>query len=163
MRILVTGGAGYIGSIVTETLVAEGDEVIVFDNLSQGHRAAVHPKAHFVEGDLKDVAAVDVLFGELKPEAVMHFASNTLVGESMENPFLYIGDNVTNGLNLIRSSGRSTDVDRSLNPSYHHKQSTNAFISAHTKTGARRIPKYDSRTDTGNDSKLHDEPRGDDR
>ncbi len=104
MRILVTGGAGYIGSIVTETLIAEGDEVIVFDNLSQGHRAAVHPKAHFVEGDLKDAAAVDALFDEFKPEAVMHFASNTLVGESMENPFLYIGDNVTNGLNLIRSA-----------------------------------------------------------
>ena len=104
MRILVTGGAGYIGSIVTETLVAEGDEVIVFDNLSQGHRAAVHPKAHFVEGDLKDVAAVDALFDEFQPEAVMHFASNTLVGESMENPFLYVGDNVTNGLNLIRSA-----------------------------------------------------------
>ena len=104
MRILVTGGAGYIGSIVTETLIAEGDEVIVFDNLSQGHRAAVHPKAHFVEGDLKDAAAVDALFDEFEPEAVMHFASNTLVGESMENPFLYIGDNVTNGLNLIRSA-----------------------------------------------------------
>ncbi len=104
MRILVTGGAGYIGSIVTETLIAEGDEVIVFDNLSQGHRAAVHPKAHFVEGDLKDAAVVDALFDEFKPEAVMHFASNTLVGESMENPFLYIGDNVTNGLNLIRSA-----------------------------------------------------------
>ncbi len=104
MRILVTGGAGYIGSIVTERLVAEGDEVIVFDNLSQGHRAAVHPQAHFVEGDLKDVAAVDALFDEFRPEAVMHFASNTLVGESMEKPFLYIGDNVTNGLNLIRSA-----------------------------------------------------------
>ena len=104
MRILVTGGAGYIGSIVTETLIAEGDEVIVFDNLSQGHRAAVHPKARFVEGDLKDAAAVDALFDEFEPEAVMHFASNTLVGESMENPFLYIGDNVTNGLNLIRSA-----------------------------------------------------------
>ncbi len=104
MRILVTGGAGYIGSIVTETLIAEGDEVIVFDNLSQGHRAAVHPKAHFVEGDLKDVDAVNALFDEFEPEAVMHFASNTLVGESMEQPFLYIGDNVINGLNLIRSA-----------------------------------------------------------
>ncbi len=104
MRILVTGGAGYIGSIVTETLIAEGEEVIVFDNLSQGHRAAVHPQAQFVKGDLQDVATLDALFDEFRPEAVMHFASNTLVGESMANPFLYIGDNVTNGLNLIRSA-----------------------------------------------------------
>ncbi len=104
MRILVTGGAGYIGSIVTEALIEAGEEVVVFDNLSQGHRAAVHPQAHFVEGDLKDAAAVDALFDEFEPEAVMHFASNTLVGESMAQPFLYIGDNVTNGLNLIRSA-----------------------------------------------------------
>ncbi len=104
MRILVTGGAGYIGSIVTEALIEAGEEVVVFDNLSQGHRAAVHPQAHFVEGDLKDAAVVEALFDEFEPEAVMHFASNTLVGESMVQPFLYIGDNVTNGLNLIRSA-----------------------------------------------------------
>ncbi len=104
MKILVTGGAGYIGSIVTEQLIAAGEEVVVFDNLSQGHRAAVHPQAHFVEGDLKDAAVVEALFDEFEPEAVMHFASNTLVGESMVQPFLYIGDNVTNGLNLIRSA-----------------------------------------------------------
>jgi UDP-glucose 4-epimerase len=103
MRILVTGGAGYIGSVVTEQLVAAGESVVVFDNLSQGHRAAVHPAATFVEGDLSDRTEIDSALGEHRPDAVMHFASKTLVGESMEKPFLYLGDNVRNGLNLFAS------------------------------------------------------------
>lgn len=104
MKILVTGGAGYIGSIVVEQLVGAGESVVVFDNLSQGHRAAVHPEASFIMGDLADRAAVDALFKLHRPEAVMHFASNTLPGESMEQPFLYLGDNVTCGLNLLQSA-----------------------------------------------------------
>jgi UDP-glucose 4-epimerase len=104
MKILVTGGAGYIGSIVVEQLVAAGESVVVFDNLSQGHRAAVHPQAAFVQGDLADRAAVDALMKEYRPEAVMHFASKTLVGESMEQPFLYIGENIVCGLNLLHSA-----------------------------------------------------------
>jgi UDP-glucose 4-epimerase len=104
MRILVTGGAGYIGSIVVEQLIARGEQVVVFDSLYQGHRAAVHPDAAFVQGDLADRPALDALFAEHAPEAVMHFASHTLVGESMQDPFLYIGDNVTNGLNLLQSA-----------------------------------------------------------
>ncbi len=111
MKILVTGGAGYIGSIVVEQLIEAGESVVVFDNLYQGHRAAVHPDAIFVEGDLADRAAVDALFDEHRPEAVMHFASHTLVGESMENPFRYLGENVTNGLNLLQSAVRH-DVRR---------------------------------------------------
>jgi UDP-glucose 4-epimerase len=103
MRILVTGGAGYIGSIVVEQLVAEGASVVVIDNLSQGHREAVHPRATFVAGDLRDRAAVDVVIAEHRPEAVMHFASHTLVGESMQRPFLYLGANVVGGLNLLES------------------------------------------------------------
>ncbi len=105
MRILVSGGAGYIGSIVTERLIKRGHEVIVFDNLSTGHRAAVHPEAVFIEGDLADRDALRDAFvvGKGRIEAVMHFASNTLVGESMESPFLYLGDNVTNGLNLLQT------------------------------------------------------------
>ena len=98
MKILVTGGAGYIGSIVVEQLIARGEQVVVFDNLYQGHRAAVHPAAAFVQGDLADRTALDALFAEHSPEAIMHFASHTLVGKSMQNPFLYIGDNVTKGL-----------------------------------------------------------------
>jgi len=103
MRVLVTGGAGYIGSVVVEELIRQGDHVTVFDNLSQGHRAAVHPQAEFVLGDLADAKALEMLFGERDFEAVMHFASFTLVGESMQHPFKYVGDNVTNGLNLLRS------------------------------------------------------------
>lgn len=104
MKILVTGGAGYIGSIVVEQLIEAGESVVVFDNLYQGHRAAVHPDAIFVEGDLADQITVDALFSEHQPEAIMHFASHTLVGESMESPFRYLGENVTNGLNLLQAA-----------------------------------------------------------
>jgi UDP-glucose 4-epimerase len=103
MNILVTGGAGYIGSVVVEQLIAAGESVVVFDSLSQGHRAAVHPSAVFVEGDLANRAAIDAALSRYRPEAVMHFASRTLVGESMQKPFLYLGDNVTTGLNLLQS------------------------------------------------------------
>ena len=103
MHILVTGGAGYIGSIVVEQLIASGATVTVFDNLSQGHRAAVHPAATLVVGDLTDRAAIDAALAEHQPEAVMHFASHTLVGESMQKPFLYLGRNVIGGVNLLES------------------------------------------------------------
>jgi UDP-glucose 4-epimerase len=103
MKILVTGGAGYIGSVVVEQLIAANESVVVFDNLSQGHRAAVHPEAVFVQGDLADRAAIDTALSQHRPDAVMHFASKTLVGESMQKPFLYLGDNVITGLNLFQS------------------------------------------------------------
>jgi UDP-glucose 4-epimerase len=103
MKILVTGGAGYIGSVVTEELLRQGDQVTVFDNLYQGHRAAVHPKADFVLGDLADLEALKRLFARQNFDAVMHFASYTLVGESVQHPLKYVGDNVTNGLNLLRT------------------------------------------------------------
>jgi UDP-glucose 4-epimerase len=104
MKILVTGGAGYIGSIVTEELIAQGDKVVVFDNLFYGHRDAVHPQAVFVQGDLADRATVKSLFDSHGVDAVMHFASYTLVGESVQQPFKYLGDNVTNGLNLLQEA-----------------------------------------------------------
>ena len=103
MKILVTGGAGYIGSVVVEQLIAGNESVVVFDNLSQGHRAAVHPEAVFVQGDLADRKAIDAALSQHRPDAVIHFASKTLVGESMQKPFLYLGDNVTTGLNLFQS------------------------------------------------------------
>lgn len=102
MKVLVTGGAGYIGSIVTDQLVRRGDEVVVLDNLQTGHREAVHPDALFVLGDLAFVVGLQRLFARHAFDAVMHFASNTLVGESMQRPFLYLGDNVTNAVNLLR-------------------------------------------------------------
>lgn len=104
MKILVTGGAGYIGSITVEELIKAGDEVTVLDNLYQGHRAAVHPDATFVQADLADKAAIDAAMAEHRPDGIMHFASYTLVGESIEQPFLYLRDNVVNGLNLIQSA-----------------------------------------------------------
>jgi UDP-glucose 4-epimerase len=104
MNILLTGGAGYIGSVVSEQLIARGEHVIVLDNLFQGHRPAVHPQAKFVQGDLNDRPAVKQVFDENAIDAVMHFASYTLVGESMEKPFKYVGDNVTNGLNLLQEA-----------------------------------------------------------
>lgn len=104
MNILVTGGAGYIGSIVVEELIHKGYSVVVFDNLYTGHRAAVHPKATFVYGDLADRRAVREVFETYPIDAVMHFASYTLVAESMELPFKYLGENVTNGLNLLQEA-----------------------------------------------------------
>jgi len=104
MKILVTGGAGYIGSIVVEELVRQGDEVVVFDNLLFGHRQAVHPEAGFVLGDLADRSAVQTLFDTHTFDGIMHFASRTLVGESVEKPFLYLGENVRNALNLLEEA-----------------------------------------------------------
>lgn len=75
----------------------------MFDNLSQGHRAAIHEDAKFIEGDLAHRESVDGAVTEFRPDAVMHFAAKSLVGESMQSPFLYLGDNVRNGLNLLES------------------------------------------------------------
>ncbi|MDA1050655.1 MAG: UDP-glucose 4-epimerase GalE [Planctomycetota bacterium] len=102
MKILVTGGAGYIGSVVVEQLVNQGDSVVVFDNLSLGHREAVHPEAEFIHADLADRAAIDQALAKHQPEAVMHFAAYSLVGESMKFPLQYLGENVTNFLNLLQ-------------------------------------------------------------
>ena len=104
MKVLVTGGAGYIGSITVERLIRHGASVVVFDNLFQGHEEAVHPDATFVCGDLADKAAIDETLARHKPDGIMHFASYTLVGESMEKPFLYLRDNIVNGLNLLESA-----------------------------------------------------------
>ena len=101
---LVTGGAGYIGSHVVVDLLSRGDRVIVFDNLQQGHREAVHDDAELVIGDLADRDAVDSLFGRFAFDGILHFAANSLVGQSMREPFFYVGDNVTNALNLVRTA-----------------------------------------------------------
>ena len=103
MNILVTGGAGYIGSIVVEELVKAGEKVIVYDNLSQGHRDAVDPQATFIKGDLADVVRLEAVFQQHHIEAVMHFASSTLVAESVANPLLYFRNNVACGLNLLET------------------------------------------------------------
>jgi UDP-glucose 4-epimerase len=101
VKILVVGGAGYIGSVCTELLLDEGHEVAVFDNLTEGHRRALDPRAQFVEGDLADRSGFEVALAGIRPGAVMHFAASALVGESMENPSKYFRNNVANGLNLL--------------------------------------------------------------
>ena len=111
MKVLVTGGAGYIGSVTVERLIAADFSVVVLDNLSQGHAAAIHPAATFVEADLQDPDAIEGVFAEHAIEAVMHFASRTLVGESMQKPFLYLGENVVCGRNLLECMLRH-DVKR---------------------------------------------------
>ena len=103
MKTLVTGGAGYIGSHACQVLRKAGHEIAVLDNLFQGHRDAVDPDVPFFEVDLNDRAAVDGALDAFQPDAVMHFASYTLVGESVSHPFKYLGDNVRNGLNLLES------------------------------------------------------------
>lgn len=100
MRVLVTGGAGYIGSVTSELLLDNGYEVCVFDNLGRGHRRAIDPRATFIEGDLCDAASIRTAMMEVQPEAVLHFAAFALVGESMETPRMYFENNVQGGLNL---------------------------------------------------------------
>ena len=99
--ILVTGGAGYIGSICVERLLAEGHTVTVLDNLSVGHRAAVASEAAFHQADIGNLAALRVVFKQAQPEAILHFAGSALVGESMEQPLKYFQNNTANALNLL--------------------------------------------------------------
>jgi UDP-glucose 4-epimerase len=106
MHLLVTGGAGYIGSAAAEALLAAGHTVTVFDNLSHGHRAAVPAGARFVHGDLADRGALDDLLGSEPYEAVLHFAALIEAGESMRQPGLFFANNVAGSLNLIEASVR---------------------------------------------------------
>lgn len=102
MKILVTGGAGYIGSVTVAELLAAGHQAVVFDNLYQGHRQAVPAGAAFVQGDLANRDEVAALFAAHPDiDGVMHFASYTLVGESMQQPLLYLRDNLVNAANLL--------------------------------------------------------------
>ena len=101
MKILVVGGAGYIGSVCAELLLDEGHGVTIFDNLCEGHRRAIDPRAEFVEGDLQDRQSIEKVLAKQPPDAVMHFAANALVGESMQNPSKYFRNNIANGLNLL--------------------------------------------------------------
>jgi UDP-glucose 4-epimerase len=101
MRVLVTGGAGYIGSVVTEELVTDGHEAVVYDSLYKGHRAAVAGGAKFVEGDLLDVERVRRTLSENRIEAVIHMAADSLVGESVEKPAKYYRNNIVAGLALL--------------------------------------------------------------
>jgi UDP-glucose 4-epimerase len=101
MRILITGGAGYIGSVVTEELLNDGHAAVVYDNLHKGHRGAVDPRAKFVQADLSDSQTLREVLNENQIEAVLHLAADSLVGESVEQPAKYYRNNVVGGLNLL--------------------------------------------------------------
>lgn len=100
MAIMVTGGAGYIGSHTVAEPLAKGEEVVVVDNLEQGHREAVLGGKLYV-GDIRDKAFLDTVFKENEIDAVIHFAANSLVGESMQNPGKYYHNNVYGTLCLL--------------------------------------------------------------
>ena len=101
MRILVTGGAGYIGSICTEVLLSRGIDVVVLDNLQEGHRAAIPPEAIFCHADLGVRAQIEVVFSQHKIDAVMHFAGEALVAKSVREPSTFYAANVAAGVNLL--------------------------------------------------------------
>jgi len=101
MKILVVGGAGYIGSVCSELLLDEGHEVAIFDNLIEGHQHAVDSRANFIRGDLADREQIEAALSSTRPDAVMHFAAYALVPESMRDPSKYFRNNVSNGLNLL--------------------------------------------------------------
>lgn len=94
MSILVLGGAGYIGSHAVDQLIAKGYDVAVVDNLQTGHKQAIHKKAVFYQGDIRDKTFLESVFEKETVEGVIHFAANSLVGESMENPLMYLNNNV---------------------------------------------------------------------
>lgn len=111
MRILVLGGAGYIGSHTVYELIAQGNEVVVADNLETGHIEAVHKDATFYQGDIRDRAFIDSVFDQEQVDAVIHFAANSLVGESMVNPLKYYDNNVC-GTKVLLESMVSHGVDK---------------------------------------------------
>ena len=103
MRVLVTGGAGYIGSVTTLELINQGYEVVVFDNLSYGHKQAIPKQAKFIKGDLLDRSGIRSALSREKIEAVVHFAGFIAVGESVKEPLKYVKNNIFGGFNLLDS------------------------------------------------------------
>src|SRR5215475_10963132 len=101
MKVLVTGGAGYIGSVVVEQLIKHGHEVVVHDNLSKGHAAAIAPEASLVKADLSDRDTLVRALDRNRIEVVIHMAASSLVDESVENPHLYFSNNISAGVSLL--------------------------------------------------------------
>jgi UDP-glucose 4-epimerase len=103
MKVLVAGGAGYIGSVTTEMLCDAGHDVTVLDNLERGHRSAVDSRAAFVQADLRKQDELEAALQEVCPEAVIHFAAYIEVGESMSDPLPFFENNVSGSLNLMKA------------------------------------------------------------
>jgi len=106
MKILVTGGAGYIGSFMVKRLLERGDEVTVVDSLERGHKEVIDERARFIQGNLLDKKFVEEVFKE-KYDGVIHFAGFISMGESMENPYLYFQDNVFASLNILEEMAKT--------------------------------------------------------
>jgi len=109
--ILVCGGAGYIGSHMVYDLIDREEEILIIDNLQTGHRGAIHPQATFVEGDIKNRTFMKSVFDKYSIEAVIHFAANSLVGESMTDPLKYYDNNVF-GTQILLETMRDAGVDK---------------------------------------------------
>ena len=106
MNVIVTGGAGYIGSATTEALIEAGHSVTVYDSLVTGHRAAVPDEATFIQADLSDSHTLIDTLTRIKFDAVMHFAASIEAGDSMKNPGRFYNNNLTNSLKLIEAATR---------------------------------------------------------
>ena len=102
-NVLVTGGAGYIGSVVCQTLLERGHSIIILDNLEEGHREALTPKDVFIQGDFGDEVLLKKIFDSFPISAVLHLAAYCLVGESVQDPEKYYWNNVSKGLVLLRA------------------------------------------------------------
>lgn len=111
MSILVTGGAGYIGSHTVYKLIEEGRDVVIIDSLETGHIEAVHPKARFYKGDIRDKEFLNSVFSKEHIDAVIHFAANSLVGESMKNPLKYYDNNLY-GTKVLLSSMIENNINK---------------------------------------------------
>ena len=135
MRVFVTGGAGYIGSVVTEQLIGDGHEVVVYDNLTKGHPGAVVEGAKFIEGDLLDAGRLRQTLDEHRIEAVIHMAASSLVGESVQEPGKYYHNNVVAGLVLLdtmRDCGITRIVFSSTAATYGEPESQPIYETAPT-------------------------------
>ncbi|MCR2823004.1 UDP-glucose 4-epimerase GalE [Lederbergia panacisoli] len=106
MAILVCGGAGYIGSHAVAELLARGEKVVVIDNLQKGHSAALSEGAVFYDGDLRDEPFLDLVFSENNIDAIMHFAADSLVGESVQIPLQYYDNNVGGAISLVKAMNK---------------------------------------------------------
>lgn len=111
MAVLVTGGAGYIGSHCVYGLIDKNEEVVVVDNLQTGHEGAVHSKARLYKGDIRDRDFLDKVFSDNKIDSVIHFAANSLVGVSMKEPLAYYDNNVY-GTEVLLSAMNKHNVGR---------------------------------------------------
>jgi UDP-glucose 4-epimerase len=111
MTIMVLGGAGYIGSHTVYALIERGEDVVIVDNLETGHIEAIHEKARFYQGDIRDRAFIDSVFDKEQIDAVIHFAANSLVGESMTDPLKYYDNNV-NGTKVLLQSMVAHNIKR---------------------------------------------------